>query len=180
MLGILVLLDLLAMNEKPKVGPNGRLICDACQSLYEEVGDLAREAHTFAKVRRTDEFLVCKPNHSEHDAVYRVTVNDDHTGVWVGLYTPDRWLSESIETDLVHADDTIEEILEEELVERGFDGKLSVEHYRNREKEYVFRSSIALPKGEKMDGEAMVSRVSRALLAYQAVFGQLGDLKPAE
>ncbi len=173
-------LDLLAMNEKPKVSPSGRLICDSCQSLYEEVGDLAREAHTFAKVRRTDDSLVCKPNDTEHNAVYRVTVTDAHNAVHIGLYTPDRWLSESIETDLVHADDTIEELLEEECLDRGYDAKLHVEHFRNPDKEFVFRSAIPLPKGEKMDGEAMISRVSRALLAYQAVFSKLGDLKPAE
>jgi hypothetical protein len=168
------------MKEKSKVSPTGRLICDSCQSLYEEVGDIAREAKTFAKVRRTDDSLVCKPLLADHEAVYRVWVNDDHNTVWVGLYTPDRWLSESIEADLVHADDTIEEILEEELIDRGYEAKLPVEHYRNTEKEFVFRSPIPLPKGEKMDGEAMVSRVSRTLLAYQAVFAQLGDLKPAE
>jgi hypothetical protein len=170
----------MTMSEKPRLGPTGRLICDSCQSLYEEVGDLAREARAFAKVRRADESLICLPQNVEHEAQYRVGVNDAHDTVWVGLYTPDRWLSESIEADLVHADDTVEELLEEELVDRGFDASLPIEHFRNEDKEFVFRSPVKLPKGEKMDGEAMVSRVSRVLLAYEAVFGKLGDMKVEE
>ncbi len=42
------------------------MICDKCQALYEEVGDLVREARIFAKVRRTDEALLCRALGVDH------------------------------------------------------------------------------------------------------------------
>jgi len=156
------------------------MICDECQALYEEVGDRAREADVFAKVRRNDEALFCRAESVESDTFYCVEVGENHDVVWVGLFTPDRWLSESIEADLVHLGDSIEELLEEELYDQGFEARLPVEHFRDDQKRYVFRSPVFLPKGEKLEGEGMVDRVARTLLAYEATFRQLGDMEPSE
>lgn len=152
------------------------MICDDCQELYEEVGDRVREAKVFAKVRRTDVGLICRAKLDETEASYLVEVGPKHDMVWVGLHTPDRWLSESIEADLVHRGETMEDLLEEELFDQGYEARLSVEHFRNEQKQYVFRSAIFLPKAEKLDSEAMIDRVTQALLAYEALFKQLGDM----
>lgn len=155
------------------------MICDDCQALYEEVADHAREAKVFAKVRRNDLMLYCRAKLEETEAAYRAEVNDKHDVVYVGLYTPDRWLSESIEADLLHKGDTLEELLEEELSDLGFEAKLVTEHFRDEQKQFVFRSPIFLPKGEKLCGEGMVDRVTKMLLAYEAVFRQLGKMEAA-
>jgi hypothetical protein len=39
---------------------------------------------------------------------------------------------------------------------------------------------VFLPKGEKLEGEGMIDRVTQALLAYEAMFRQLGDMSPAD
>jgi len=157
------------------------MICDECQALYEEVGDLARDAKVFGKVRRTDEMLRCRAEACESEAYYYVDVElPAHDKVWVGLYTEDRWLSESIEADLMHLGDKIEELLEEELVEQGVEQRLAVEHFRDEEKRYVFRSALPLPAGEELDGDAMVERTTRVLLAYEACFRELGDMTAEE
>lgn len=156
------------------------MICDECQALYEEVGDRARSWHIFGKVRRTDIALFCKAMGVESDTSYRAEVASEHDVVWVGLFTPDRWLSESIEADLMHTGDKIEDLLEEELDDLGFDGRLPVEHFRDEQKQYVFRSPVFLPKGLKLDSAKMVERVATVLRAYEATFRQLGDLKPEE
>jgi len=153
------------------------MICDECQALYEEVGDRAREAKVFDKVRRNDDALRCRAKAVDAEAYFMAQVADKHDLIWVGLYTTDRWLSESIEADLMHQGDKIEELLEEELFDQGFEAKLPVEHFRDEQKRYVFRSPVFLPKGEKLDGEAMVDRVTKVLLAYRATFNQLGDMK---
>ena len=153
------------------------MICDDCQALYEEVGDLAREGRRFEKVRRTDDALRCRAKGVESEAYYMAEVADSHDVVWVGLYTPDRWLSESIEADLMHQGDKIEELLEDELYDQGFEARLPVEHFRDERKRYVFRSPVFLPKGEKLDGEGMIDRVHKVLMAYDATFSQLGDMK---
>jgi hypothetical protein len=154
------------------------MICDECQALYEEVGDRARDAKVFAKVRRTDDALICRAKLEQTEATYRAVVADQHDVVWVGLFTPDRWLSESIEQDLLHLGDTVEELLEEELYEQGFEARLPVEHFRDPKKQFIFRSPVFVPKGEKLDSEGMVDRVGRVLLAYEAAFRRLGDMDP--
>jgi len=154
------------------------MICDECQALYEEVGDLVREAGTFLKVRRNDDALLCRVRHVESETYFRAEVADSHDVVWIGLYTTDRWLSESIEGDLMFKGDKIEDLLEEELADQGFDGRLPIEHFRDEQKRYVFRSPVFLPKGEKLEGEGMVDRVKKVLLAYEATFRPLGDMSP--
>lgn len=156
------------------------MICNECQALYEDVGDRVREPKVFEKVRRTDEALLCRAKAVESEAYYRVSVAPEHDLVWVELSTPDRWLSESIEADLLHKGDKIEDLLEEELFDQGFEARLPVEHFRDDKKNYVFRSPVFLPKSEKLDGEGMVDRVTRALLAYEALFRQLGNMVPED
>jgi hypothetical protein len=154
------------------------MICDECQALYEEVGDRARDAKVFQKVRRTDLGLFCRPLHTEAEATYLIEVGKEHDLVWVGLQTPDRWLNESIEADLVNQGDKIEELLEEELIDQGFEARLPVEHFRNEAKQFVFRSPVFIPKGERISSEAMVDRVAKTLLAYEQLFRELGDVTP--
>jgi hypothetical protein len=148
--------------------------------MYEEVGDRVREPRVFERVRRTDEALCCRAKHVDSDTCYKAYVSAEHDIVWVGLFTPDRWLSESIEADLMHRDEKIEDLLEEELFDKGFEARLPVEHFRDEKKHYVFRSPVFVPKGEKLNGEGMVDRVTRAILAYEATFRQLGDMLPVD
>jgi hypothetical protein len=155
------------------------MICDECQALYEEVGDRVRDPKVFGKVRRTDLALFCRARGVASDTCYRVTVADKHDLVWVGLYTPDRWLSDSIEADVLNRDDNFEELLEEELYDQGFEARLPVEHFRDEQKQYVFRSPVFLHKGEKLDSEVIADRVTRVLLGYEALFRQLGNLAAA-
>ncbi|MBI1338309.1 MAG: hypothetical protein GC164_15310 [Phycisphaera sp.] len=156
------------------------MICDECQALYEEVGDRVREGKVFAKVRRTDDRLACRARDVESEAYYVARVDDSHKKVWVGLFTPDRWLSESIEADLMFRGDKIEELLEEELTDQGLEVQLPIEHFRDDKKYYVFRSPLVLPPNEVLDGEKMIDRVTRTLLAYEATFRELGDMSPKD
>lgn len=164
----------------PTEGENDSMICDECQALYEEVGQRVRKQEVFAQVSRQDDALACRAREVESEAYYRVHVSPSKDVVWVGLYTPDRWLSGSIETDLIHLGDKLEDLLEEELVDQGLETQLPVEHFRDDDKQYVFRSPVSLPQGQKLSDEAMIDRVTRVLLAYEAMFCQLGDMAPGE
>ena len=70
--------------------------------------------------------------------------------------------------------------IEEELVEQGLDFQLPIEHFRDEQMQYVFRSPVELPGDESLSGQAMVDRIAGVLLAYEAAFGQLGDMKPPD
>lgn len=116
--------------------------------------------------------LQCAALDSAEPAWYRIERTDDR---WhVSLVTPNRWLSESIEADLMHYGDPIEELVEEELVEQGYQGgPLPVQHYRSDDMLYTFRSPLPI-KGPQDKNAAHIA--TQCLLAYQAAFHELGDM----
>lgn len=133
------------------------------------------ESGDFARVTRTDTGVRCDALHVEEECYYAAHADDDGN-VWVGWYTPDRWLSESIEADLVHTGDKIEELLEEELIDLGLSQKIALEHFRDADKVFVFRGRLELPG----DSAHASTTVVKALLALQACFVELGDMGPEE
>lgn len=143
-------------------------VFDAALQPLAETGD-------FAKVTRTDTGLRCDARHVEEECYYAVHT-DEQGAVWVGWYTPDRWLSESVEADLVHTGDKIEELLEEELVDQGLSLAMKIEHFRNDDKVFVFRGKLTLPD----DPAEATQTIVKTLLAFQACFVELGDMGPDE
>lgn len=141
---------------------------DTLNALFDNALAPLKDAEVFEAVTRTDDGVRCDAMHVEEDCYYAATTDADG-GVWVGWYTPDRWLSESVEADLVHTGDKIDELLEEELADLGFDGTLTIEHFRNDDKVFVFRSKLP---ADATNTDALVT----ALLAYQACFLELGDM----
>ena len=111
--------------------------------------------------------LVCQARGPESEAFYWADCTPD--GWVVSLVTTDRWLSESIEAELVHTGDTIEELIEEELIDLGVDPDVvRVEHFRSDDMLYTFRTP--LPAGTAID------EACTWLLAYEATFRVLGDM----
>jgi hypothetical protein len=111
--------------------------------------------------------LACQARGPESEATYRVDWTPD--GWIISLVTPDRWLSESIEAELVHTGDSIEELLEEELIDLGCDPDVvRVEHYRSDDMLYTFRTP--------MTQASEIDDVCTWLLAYEATFRVLGDM----
>ena len=139
------------------------------KALLERVGALAELSGVFGAVR-VGERLEAEAVGSAEPAWYRVEFEDG--AVWVGLVMEDRWLSESIEAELMHTGDKIEELLDEELSDQGFEGgPLAVEHFRSEGMLFTFRSRVASGSAET---------VSQCLLAYEACFRQLGDMSAEE
>ena len=140
-------------------------------TIFDQALASLTEADVFESVLRTGDGLRCAALFVEEECYYAATTDNDGC-VWVGWYTPDRWLSESVEADLVHLGDKIDDLLEEELLDLGFMGKLTIEHFRDADKVFVFRSKLDLPA----DADAAAEVVTLALLAYQACFVELGDM----
>ncbi len=140
--------------------------------LLNDVAAAARSAERFKSVDIVDGLLRCDALDVEAEAWYQVGPVEGER-VWVGIFTPDRWLSESIEADVLHQGDKFEELLEEELVDQGYEGKLEVQHFRDDMKVFVFRSPVAF------DGAVRgtpAERLIKVLLAYEACFRELGDM----
>jgi hypothetical protein len=134
------------------------------------------QADAFDEIRIADGALQCAARGCAVPAFYRLAREE---GVWsVSLVTPDRWLSQSIEADLIHTGDPLEERIEEELIDLGHTGgPLPVSHYRSAEMLFTFRSPVPIVAD---DNDAAVETAVRCLLAYQAAFRALGDMRAAE
>lgn len=137
----------------------------ALQDLFVRVCERATEAGVFADVRVGPEGLECDAKASAEPANFRLAIED---GVLcVSLVMSDRWQSESIESDLMNSGDKLEELLEEELVDLGYDGDApTYQHYRSDDMLFTFRSKIP----EDAD------QATLWLLAYEQCFRNLGDM----
>ena len=134
----------------------------------------ADKAGVFKEVKITSKgVLQCSAKGSTEPAWYRV---DKVGGAWrISLVTADRRLSESIEADLMHHGDPIEELIEEELIDQGFKGKpLEVKHFRSDDMLYTFISEMPV---DETKGAKALEIATQCLLAYEAAFRELGDMR---
>lgn len=128
---------------------------------------LVERSGVFGPVSIKAGMLVCIAKDAAAPASYRLSA--DAGKIWVSLVMADRWLSESIESDLMHTGDKMEDLLEEELVEQGLPpNPLPIEHFRSDDLLFTFRS----PLPAAADAET----AAKCLLAYEACFAKLGDM----
>lgn len=148
------------------------------RQLLESVADSLRKLGTFAGVEVTEESLRCEARESAAPAFYRLWVEEGR--LYVGLETADRWLSQSIEADLVHTGDKVPDLLDEELAELGCAlATLAVEHFRSDAKLFTFRSPLPIGAREWAK-EPAAELAGKCILAYHACFLRLGDMNASE
>lgn len=120
--------------------------------------------------------LECEAKGSAAPASYRVEVDGDV--VSVSLVMADRWLSHSIEADLLNTGDKLSELLDDELADLGVRiggcdvSGLAVEHYRSEDRLFTFRTRLP-----GRASEFRAEEVAGVLLAYEACFRHLGDME---
>lgn len=142
--------------------------------LLETVRARVERSGVFGSVATVRGMVVCEARDAGAPAEYRLF--EDAGAVWVGLFTADRWLSQSIEQDLVHTGDKLEELMEEELADQGEPkpgSALKFEHFRDDDRVFTFRVRTPLT-GSAPDG---AERAARWLLACEAMFARLGDMQ---
>jgi len=136
------------------------------------VNDLQRSGR-FASVAATDDAVRCRALEVESDAFYVLTRSETSGGLVVRFETPDRWLSESVEADLYHASDSLDELLEESLDELDWPVDAApvgtFRHYRSDDLKYVFEHDVP-------DHGDPAQTACTWLLAYEATFHELGDV----
>ena len=144
---------------------------DTKQALYKHAQQGAIDADVFRMITIDDRGLSCQAKNSAEDAFYRVSIVDDE--VWISLETEDRWLSGSIEGDLVNTGDKLNELIEEEVIDLGHDqAQVNFEHFRSPELMYVFRSRLSTA----IDDPQAAQHALIWLLGYEIVLRELGDM----
>jgi hypothetical protein len=146
-------------------------ITDTKHNLYKSVASGASDSGVFGAVEIDEHGVSCAAQGSAEPAFYRVVIEDGQ--VWISLETIDRWLSGSIEADLVNTGDKLEELLEEEINDLGHvDAKVEFEHFRSSEMMYVFRSRLST----EFDDPNAAEHALIWLLGYEVVLRELGDM----
>lgn len=147
--------------------------------LLKAVRQRAEDSGAFASATVQNSCLTCIAKSSAGPAEYRLCINQNE--LCVLLVTPNRWLSQSIEADLMHTGDDLGKLLHEELANTSYNGNpLAVSHYRSDEKLYSFRTPIPIPLDSHGDVKADPANIETAyivLMSYQDVFSELGDMK---
>jgi hypothetical protein len=134
--------------------------------ILQTVSQQAAERGVFSSIESLPDRLRCHAKDCPEPAWYELA-SVDGTLV-VRFATPDRWLSESIESDLMHFGDPIEELVEEELAELGWRGKVPpIKHFRDDSRLYTFENPVP---------SADAATAAKFLLAYEAAFRALGDV----
>lgn len=146
-------------------------------TILDSVRRAADASGLFAGSELLGDRVRLKAKDAAAEAHYEVVRSGDE--LLVRLLTADRWLSESIESQLVEHGDSLEELLEDELVEIGHeparDGAIpKVRHFRDPARNYTFECPI--PVGP--DGP--LESVRRFLLGWEACFRGLGDMSGGE
>lgn len=141
------------------------------------------ESGVFVDIEGTGHRVECRAVGCVHEAAYRAEWDG---GNWtVSLVTPDRWLSESIEADLMHTGDDIAELLEDELVNLGISLRPEVQHFRSEDLLYTFRSRVeegspCRPTDRADDPDSVAERIFTWLTAYESCFRELGDVSHSD
>jgi hypothetical protein len=155
-------------------GKDFRMAPVGWQELLEKAAAKCRGANVFGTVSVGQGVLSCAAKASAAEAFFRLSWDGKP---WVSLVTKDRWLSQSIEADLVHTGDKLEELLAEELADLDYTGPApAFEHFRSEDKLFTFRSVVPVRVGDP--GAADVC--ATFMLAYEACFRRLGDMEAGE
>jgi len=154
-------------------------------AFLQSLAARAAAANVFGPLSHSASRLTAKAKDCEADAEYRVDVTPDGT-LWVSFVTPDRWLSESIEADLMHTGDHIEELIAEELIEHDFPppplppipaSAITCEHFRSEDRLFTFRTPLPPPITAAALTKQSLDHALRWLLAYESCFRNLGDVQ---
>lgn len=94
----------------------------------------------------------------------------------VSWCSPDRYISQSIETDVLWTGDDLDDLIDEELVDLGWNrGRLKpLKHFRNDEMLFVFISETPIKAADATASDA--EDLTKAVLAYEIAFRELGDM----
>ena len=147
----------------------------ALAAFFNAVAELARASNAFAEIESGPTSTHC-PDPVQPDAAFRIAYEDGK--LWAAWVSPDRYLSQSIEADVKWTGDDIDELIDEEVEAQGWTGHRigRFQHFRSEDRLYTFRSE--LPINPASANASTAKDALPFLLAYQAAFRNLGDMKP--
>lgn len=152
----------------------------ALDTLLHDAKARLESSGAFGPVLLRAGMLEAAARHSSEPAFYRLERDPGPDGrLWVSLVTPSRWLSESIESDLVEHADDLGELVEDELIELGYEGPglpPTFQHFRSPDLLYTFRTPLPI-EASGIGSPRSLEVACTWLLAYEQAFRRLGDME---
>lgn len=149
------------------------------ENLLKAVRIRADASGAFKSATVQNSCLTCVAKFSAEPAEYRLGIHQKQ--LCILLVTPNRWLSQSIEADLMHTGDNLENLIADELLDTSSKGtSLPVTHFRSEDKLYSFRTPLPIPldaSGDVSADPANIETSYNVLMSYQNVFSELGDMQ---
>lgn len=144
-------------------------------AIFSETARQAQAAGAFAEVAIEGGAVSCR-DPIQPEASFRIESEGDR--LFVSWASADRYLSQSIEAELSWTGDDLDDLIDEEAAAQRWGGPPlgRVEHFRDESRRFVFRSMIPAIGNEQGHERAAAALVG-LLLAYQAAFRYLGDMK---
>jgi hypothetical protein len=123
----------------------------------------------FGSVESSIDCVRCSAKHAGAPAHFELQRRGDV--YWVRMVTSDRWLSESVEGQILEGD-PLDELLEEELADLGWRGTIgALKHFRDEQKVYVYEHQVPAN-----NTHSAAESASMFLIAYAKTFHELGDM----
>lgn len=154
-------------------------------TLFRRVKAALDASEAFGPTELRDGMLVAEARNPGEPAFFRLEPDgvEGARRLWVSLVTPSRWLSESIESDLVEHGDDLGELIEDELIELGFESDgmpPTFQHFRSADLLYTFRTmlpdEVSGIQGEGSEAERAAEVAAIWMRAYEQAFRRLGDM----
>lgn len=156
--------------------------------LIDAIAQKADALDLFDGVEVQEDRVLCFADGPESPAWYAIRFNhfvggaaydeesEQQPSVTLSWNSKDRYLSQSIESDLVYTGDDLDDMLDEELVDLGWTrGRFDpFKHYRDEEETFVFIFRIPLEQRKLKVSDA--DDLLKCLQAADLVFSELGDM----
>ena len=148
-------------------------------AFLNEALKLCQAHERFDTAQRVGDLVTCHAHGTVDEAQFCIEVDDD--GVWLTWASLDRYLSQSIEAELMFTGDDLDDMVDEEIVDAGWElGKLAPNaHHRDEDMRFVFRWKTAITP-DTVDAGAHAEPFAKALAGMVEAFAELGDMAPED
>jgi hypothetical protein len=146
-------------------------------TLFERVRERLDASDRFDSAGVEGPCVVAHATDAPEEVRYRIEF--DGSALWAAWVSEDRYISQSIEAEIMWTGDDLDDMIDEESVDAGWSlGRLEpMEHFRNEEMLFTFRSKLPIAPS-KANAEKHAEQMVAVLTGYAEAFAELGDMKP--
>ena len=147
------------------------------QALLTRIAERALAHDVFDSAEVKGSMVYAHATDSPEEAFYRVEIDEE--GVFVSWASEDRYISQSIEAELMWTGDDLDDMIDEGAQDAGWTlGRMEpLKHYRDEGMHFVYRSKTPIAPADA-DAGAHADQLVAAMAGYAEAMAEFGDMKP--